>query len=703
MIHSDLFELFTQDNVNKQAKIEYSGGVMTNEELFQNSEQLTESLCSENELRFGCCEASCFKFKVANIMKPLMGERIQFSIIVDHRKDSTLVIGTYKVQSDTLTADRRQREVVAYDAMYDIINTDVAAWYNSVLPEKSSTMTLKQFREKFIRYFGLIEIVPEGGLVNDNMVVERTIEPEQISGKDVITAICEINGCFGHISRDGKFHYIYLPQAIEGLYPANDLYPDHAPEWMSQAKTGHLYPQDPKSTKIGTGTKIRCEYESFRTKSITKLQIRMEENDIGRVWPDEAIKKTDNCYIIQDNFLVYGKSHEQLGEIAQNIFGKITDIVYRPFNAYCAGNPCFEVGDPVRLTTRYDIIESYILKRTMKGIQALRDTYESSGVEKYNEKVNGVHKSIVQLKGKANILTRTIEETRLEMLDIESGLKNDISITAAGLQADITAEKNRAEGEEGKLSNNISVTASGLSAQISNEVTRATGEETKLSNSIIATANEISANLLKESSRAQGEEQSLSNSIAATASEFSVNLSSETQRAQGEEQRLGASINALAGQIVLKVDSNGKMALVQLNADPNTGAEFLVSADNVSLSAEDVITLMSGGTLNLTGKNIEIMSDNFTVDSEGNVECHNITAFSISGNAVSQFNSAVEESEAMTLAYEAIRKAQNSLDIALETIKNLNETIIPEINQTINDLQVDVAALESRVSALESK
>lgn len=462
MIDYKYFDLFYKDNTSKKAKIEYSGGVMTNTELFQNSEVLLESLCSEKELRFGCCEASSFKFKVANIVKPMAGEMVTFSIVIDHKEDEPLLIGRYKVASDKETADRRYREVVAYDAMYDILNADMAEWYNTVLPAESSTMTLKQFRENFIRHFGLTEALPEGGLVNDGMAVGKTINPEQISGKDIITAICEINGCFGHIGRDGKFHYIYLPQAIEGLYPANDLYPDHAPEWMAQAKTGHLYPQDPKSTKIGKGSYIPpCNYESYRVKPITKIQIRQEENDIGKIWPETPPNNKDNCYIIQDNFLVYGKSSDELGEIARNILGKITDIVYRPFDCTAVGNPCLEVGDPIRLNTKYEIVESYILTRTMKGIQALRDTYKSSGAEKYTEKVNGIHKSIIQLKGKANVLTRTIEEAKLEMYDIEAGLNNTITITARDIRTEL---QNTKEG----LESSFSQTASQIRTEVNN-------------------------------------------------------------------------------------------------------------------------------------------------------------------------------------------------------------------------------------------
>lgn len=535
MVNYEYKDLFWKDSIDKKMKISTDDGkvVITNTELNQQQFELNESLCSDSELRFGSCEASIIKFTVNNIFSEMTGKWIAVTMIVDGHADNPFQIGRYKVFSDIVTADRTKRNIVAYDAMYDILNSDVAAWYNSILPDENSFVTMKQFRESFVRHFGLTEILPEGGLVNDSMIIKKTINivaseesdtptsstsviGETLSGKDVITAICEINGCFGHIGRDGKFHYIYLPQAIEGLYPSEMLYPDHAPEWMAQAKTGHLYPQDPKSTSIGKGNYIKCQYEDYRTKPITKIQIRQEENDIGKIWPETPKSDKDNCYIIEGNFLVYGKSSDELSVIAKNIYDKITDIIYRPFSADCVGNPCLEVGYPISIPAKYEIVESYILKRILKGIQALRDAYSADGQEKYSEKVNGVHRSIMQLKGKANILTRTIEEMRLEMYSIEDGLNTTISVTAAGIRkdmtdadnglkttitetaagltADIIAEKNRASGEEQKLSNSISVTAEGLSA----EITRAKEKEGELSTSIQANAYGITTKVSKD-------------------------------------------------------------------------------------------------------------------------------------------------------------------------------------------------------------
>lgn len=302
------------------------------------------------------------------------------------------------------------------------------------------------------------------------MKVEKTVEPEELSGATVLNCICEINGCFGHIGRDGRFHYIYLEQEIQGLYPRNDLYP-----------ADDLYPREPKSMRIGKNLYISARYEDFLVKSIDKLQIRKEEDDIGVI-----VGSGTNAYVIQDNFLVYGKGNEELTGIANNIYEKIRGIIYRPFSADCKGNLCIEVGDAVRLPTRYEIIESYVLKRTLKGIQALRDDYEAAGEEYRSTQVNSVHKSIIQLKGKTNVLTRTIEETNSKIVDVESGLSSEIKQTATDIRAEV---KNTVDG----LSSSIEQTAE----SITSEVKRAKQSEEELSSKITQTAESITSEVGK--------------------------------------------------------------------------------------------------------------------------------------------------------------------------------------------------------------
>lgn len=552
MINYNLIDLFKKNSINKQLNIMTDDKTtnITNVELHQEQFELTESLCSENELTFGCCEASCIKFTVSNIFLPMKNKWITVKTTLNNNTNKPFLWGRYKVFSDTPTADRTCRDIVAYDVLYDIINADVVSWYNTILPNKNSTTTMKNFRNSFFKHFNVVQADIE--LVNDNMKIEKTIEPEELSGATVINCICEINGCFGHIGRDGKFHYIYLEQEIQGLYPRNNLYPSDT-----------LYPKDPKSTQIGKSMYITAEYEDYLVKSIDKLQIRQEEDDIGVI-----VGTGTNTYIIQDNFLVYGKGSEELKGIASNVYKKITKIIYRPFSADCKGNPCLEVGDAVRLSTKYELIESYILKRTISGIQALRDDIESTGEEYRSTQVNSVHKSIIQLKGKTNVLTRTIEETNSKITDVESGLSSEIKQTATDIRAEV---KNTADG----LSSSIEQTASSIRSEVSDSVKN-------LSSSIQQNTESITLEV-KRASEAEG---SLSTKITQTAE----SITSEVKRAKQSEEELSSKITQTAESIMSEV---GKKYETKENAT-NTKTELQTSirqtAEGISAELSKKVT-----------------------------------------------------------------------------------------------------------------
>lgn len=517
MINYELANLFKKNSIDKQLIIVTDDKTtnITNVELHQEQFELTESLCSEDELTFGCCEAACLKFTISNIFLPMKSKWITVKTTLNNNVNKPFTWGRYKVYSDTPTADRTCRDIVAYDALYDIINTDVVSWYNTILPKNDSTVTLKVFRDSFFKKFNIVQADTE--LVNDNMIVEKTIQPEELSGATVINCICEINGCFGHMGRDGKFHYIYLEQEIQGLYPRNDLYPSNT-----------LYPKGPKSIHIGKNMYITAQYEDYIVKSIDKLQIRQEENDIGVI-----VGNGSNAYVIQDNFLVYGKGSSELNNIANNIYKKITKITYRPFAADCKGDPCIEVGDAVRLPTKYELIESYVFKRTISGIQALRDNIESTGDESRPTEVNSVHKSIIQLKGKTNVLTRTIEETNSKITDVESGLSSEIKQTATDIRAEV---KNTADG----LSSSIKQTANSIRSEVSDSV-----------NNLSSSIQQNTESITLEVKRASEAEGSLSTKITQTAE----SITSEVKRAKQSEEELSSKITQTAESIMSEVET----------------------------------------------------------------------------------------------------------------------------------------------------
>lgn len=410
MVDYTLQDLFYRQNVDKQFIITTDDGTVTitNTELHQESFELTESLCSESELTFGACEAAAVKFTISNIFTSLKDKWITVKIILDGNSDNSFILGRYKVVSDKPTADRIKREIEAYDALYDVINTDVVDWYNSILPTTDTYITFKTFRDIFFAHFGITQ--KEITLVNDTMTVSRIVDTDELSGGQVLNAICEINGCLGHIGRSGQFEYVYLDNTSPITIDKNHY--------------------------------TSADYQDYIVSQIDKLQIRQDENDIGAI-----VGTGSNTYVIENNFLVYGKDAAQLKAIATNVFNRIKGITYRPAEISSAGNPCIEVGDAIKLSSKYAEINTYVLERTLKGIQALTDSYTAQGEQLRTTQINSSNKSITQLKGRVNRLIRDVDQNKAEISNVEAGLKNEITQTASELDVKIQSLQSQIDGE----------------------------------------------------------------------------------------------------------------------------------------------------------------------------------------------------------------------------------------------------------------
>lgn len=474
-----------------------------NDKIVHGSFELSESLCSEKDLTFGACEASVAKFTVADIEMDLKGQWFTIHQIVDGH--DPVPFGVYKVYSCKKQDDLRFKDIEAYDALADT-DVNVAGWYNSIFPIGNETYTLKQFRESLLDYLD-IEYEDES-LPNDDMIIEKTIEPTQLSGRDVLKRCVELNGAFGHINRYGKLKHIVLQPAY-GLYPSETLYPSEDLYPVSEADTSYIDESIIGET-VNKAMYQRVRFEEYTVKEIDKLIIRSEENDIGAI-----VGTGSNAYVIEGNFLLFGKSANELEQIAINAFGNMAKRPYRPYEAQSIGLPYIEVGDSLEFATD-DTVVGYVLQRTLTGIQALRDEYTAKGNEE-REQNFGVNKELIQTQGKLTRIKKDVEGVRVEVEDLAEDTASKFEQTSQ----QITAEVNRATTAEGQLSGRIDVQAN----RITQEVTRAT-------------------------------------------------------TAEGE---LSGRIDVLAGQIVLKVDSNGNVAAVELDADAEDGTSITLTADNIEL------------------------------------------------------------------------------------------------------------------------
>lgn len=385
-------QLYDQFNI-RDITLSFGNDVtIGNDSIANEAMTFEEMVCENSSLKFGSCNASSFSVEVKDTEHTFKNETLSATMTTG---DFTRNIGKFKVYSDNKTDDKTRRKIVAYDAIYEAKNKDVADWYlGLVFP-----MTLKAFRDSFFVYLGIAQV--DVALVNDDMTVEKTLSPTTMSALTVMEAICEINACFGHINSDGEFEYINLF------------------ERMGKAKDDAF---SPYSIEYKMGT---LKYEEFQCKHITQVTIRQEDNDIGC-----TVGEDGNTYVIQGNFLCYGKVETELAPIAENFMSEAYFYEYTPASVSTRGRPYMELGDFVKAVAQNgDTVVFPILRRSMSGIIALTDKYEAKGTESFDEKKYTLSEQVQQIKGKSNVLTRTIEETKSEIKELDNNIKNNYSTT----------------------------------------------------------------------------------------------------------------------------------------------------------------------------------------------------------------------------------------------------------------------------------
>ena len=379
--------------------IDSSGAAVTYDiaatNIVANTTKLIQSISDAEQLKYGSVEPSMFEIQIAQDTAQV--ERVEASAIAgmgrgkiwDCAQGKKLTVYIKKgiiehsaeffIKSIKGEGTTGFKTITAYDAL-SLFDKNVAEWYNGL---NFNSLTLKAFRESLCTYCGVgFESVT---LPNDSMTISRTMSATSITGREILAQCCELCGC----------------------WPKIDLWGTNKLKWVTLGATScetfdysqYDYTFRPDSTR-----------EEYDCKGINAVIIRATDDDVGGHYPATV---QDNPYIIQGNFLCFGKSTAELTTIAQNIYNKIANKPYRPHKTVITGRPYLEPGDKV--TVKFadgngGTFDTYILKRTMTGEAALLDTYEARGEKEHREQY-GISQQIQQIQGRTNELTRTVDET----------------------------------------------------------------------------------------------------------------------------------------------------------------------------------------------------------------------------------------------------------------------------------------------------
>ena len=559
-----------------------------NDRIVSESLQITESLSSDQDMVFGSCEGAELQITVADVSQDLSDKEFTLTVEIGGYE---MALGIYTVKSFERESDRRRRKITAYDRM-DWFNVDVSDWYNSL----SFPINVKTFRDSLCSYIGIQQ--KDINLLFDSLQISKTIEPTQLSGLDVLIALCEINGCFGHIDKTGQLAYVYLQQS--GLYPDETLYPEE-----------ELYPSefggDGEPIETISSYKQPMTYEDYLVNGISGLTIRQEEGDVGA-----SVGDGENVYTIEGNFLIYGKSAADLLDIAESLLPVISGREYRPCSLDCNCMPWMEVGDAIIIPTKDDLVETFVMKRTMSGCQNMRDTIESTGSQK-REGDFTIQKQIIQLEGRTAIIQRTVEEVSVQVTNLKDYTDAQLSITSEA----ITAEVTRAQEAESQLS----IAADEISASV-------TALEEEATSKITQTANQITA----EVKRATEAEGNLSARITATESEISLKVSKGSVSSEISVESGGVNIT---GNRFSWTSTNSSMT-----ADGTLNCKN-INATNGRFSGNITGSTITGGTITgttITGDTISGSNINGATITGATIESTDITANRITAIDNAQFN-----------------------------------------------------------------
>ena len=221
-VSSEIIEDFTSNQTKELTLVIDNSITIGMNDIYFESQKLEQSICESEELLFGKVSAASYKVKTKATTFSHKGKKLIPTIKTEHGE---FQLGEFYIESDKLTSDKKYRDIVAYDAIYNISKTDITEWFNN---KKGSKKTLKQLRNEFFDFIGIQQrnIV----LPNDDIVVEM-FEVDNMNALDFIQMICEINGCFGQMDNLGVFKYVfikptYLLYPSEDLYPSENLYPN---------------------------------------------------------------------------------------------------------------------------------------------------------------------------------------------------------------------------------------------------------------------------------------------------------------------------------------------------------------------------------------------------------------------------------------------------------------------------------------------
>lgn len=443
-------QAYKNNSIHKQLTLEFPNLNLTipHKQIYGESMRLKESIMDSNRVEFVGCISSMFEIQVYGVDAKLKNEFVRVSIKAEDTESIPLFQGY--VDSAQMQSNKNYKKITAYDILHNKGDIDVAAWYKSLI----FPITLKNLRDSLFNYIGIEQV--EISLPNDDVSIKKQYDPKALKSLNVIKAICQINGAFGIINRQGKFEYRILAQNIlDAVYPSVSLFPSQG-----------LFPANPDvaeamAQRVADDVQAeafsfyrKVDFQEYEVKPVDKLTIRQSEEDDGITYGTG-----ENNYIIQANIFTYGLSDAVLMQIAKNVYKNVRGVSFRPFKSQNNGLPWVECGldavtyyvtdptgtgvmklsDSATESDKTTVNSFYVFDRELKGIQALSDSYSAQGDEYQSEFITDLQTQIDTIKKKQGVDQNYLDENFYDKVTIDDMFANFDPGTGSGFNVESVA------------------------------------------------------------------------------------------------------------------------------------------------------------------------------------------------------------------------------------------------------------------------
>ena len=376
------------DNITEmKLSLEFDDFTIESDNIVAESFELNNSILDGEEFKLGGCIASQMSVSVFDVENDLSGKKFKAYIEMSC-STNILYPGENLVPSDSLyplstvtsykyclftgfvysvkrQSNRNIRDIIAFDDMYRLSQVYCKnMFYGYVFhkytdgPKQSITVgdlmnAIFDWGEISTTGFGtgnFFNILNE--LKFDYKLIESTIS-EKITLIDLLSACCELNACFAIFDRNGFIRFKTL--------------------YNSSAQT---------SANISTYSDL--SFDDYTMKPITMISFPYNNDKMFKYGSNEKYSYYNSDNIITRCCTDIGTIVTAFNDNAGHnyIFNDL--YCYRPYSADIFGRWWIEAGDFVSIPTTYDdikMVDSFVLTRSLKGINGMTCTIEAKGVE----------------------------------------------------------------------------------------------------------------------------------------------------------------------------------------------------------------------------------------------------------------------------------------------------------------------------------